>query len=118
MSSTTSSTTFKRGLAKRRLTPDEAERAVYIDFEGRINETPVLLGIAYATGRPISDTKLVTVHYLLEQPFQRLRGACTVETLHRYEQRNATLSQALNEVIRLARSRDRLIVSWSQHELA
>jgi hypothetical protein len=104
-------------LAKRRITSEEARAAVYIDFEGRINEPPVLLGELHATGRTISAEKPVLVHYILDPQFQRLKSDCHVPTLHRYAARYQPLAQALHEIILLARKRDRLIVSWSQHEL-
>ncbi len=61
--------------------------------------------------------KSVLLHYLLDPTFRQLDDACEVDGFHRYEARRASLDAALNAVIRLARSRDRLIVSWSHHEL-
>jgi hypothetical protein len=104
-------------LADRQISVDEARRAIYIDFEGRMDEAPVLLGAAYATGRPISANKIALLHYVLDPTFQCVPDLHDIAPVYRYETRSASLGQALNEVIRLASKRDRLIVSWSQHEV-
>ena len=100
-----------------RLTPVEARRAVYIDFEGRTDKPPVLLGALYATGDNFDSRQPVLIHYVVDPSFAGLGGDWSVSSMRRYEIRHASLGQALNEVIRLARSRDRLIVSWSQFDM-
>lgn len=104
-------------LATKQISAVEAQAAVYIDFEGPASGPPVLLGVAYATGRRINFDKTVLVHYLLDPAFQPLKSTCDVTALYRYETRTESFRQTLNEVIRLACSRDRLIVSWSAHDL-
>jgi hypothetical protein len=104
-------------LAEKPMTAAQAQAAVYFDFEGPANEPPMLLGVAYATGRRINFDKTVLVHYLLDPAFQPLKSTCDVSPQYRYETRTETLRQTLNEVVRLARSRDRLIISWRADEL-
>lgn len=75
----------------RTLTPEQAAKAIYIDFEGRIDEPPALLGVLYAEGRKASPDRLVMRHEILDP--------------------------GLRELVGRAVKQDRVIVSWSQHEL-
>lgn len=101
---------------KRILTPAEAGRAIYIDFEGRTDEAPALLGVLYAEGKHASPDRLVLRHDVLDPAMAPLVGAATFESVHRYDTRACTLPQALADVLRRAKHQNRLIVSWSQHE--
>jgi len=103
--------------AKQTISPYEAQRALYVDFEGRKDEPPALLGAMYATGARFSDTRVVMSHYVVDPQLSRLGSAWTIDGPYRYDVRHESLSGALNAVIRLARSKNRLIVSWSQHDL-
>ena len=85
----------------RRLTHEQALRALYIDFEGRKDEAPVLLGI-HRRGRGARPF----VHWLvLDAAFGSL-GAPV-----------ATLHEAVSNVVVRAEHGDRRIVAWSEHEL-
>ncbi len=94
------------------LTPNEAQRAIYIDFEGNTDTKPTLLGILY---KPEADKHAefpvdVVEQWVLEPAFYGSvdgSGAPTgsVELLRR----------AL-ELIAFAKKQKRRIVSWSQHD--
>lgn len=100
---------------------DEALRAIYIDFEGRTNEPPVLLGVLYAEGRKIADQdRLVLRHDILDPVFEPLHGVVPVrceQLLHRYDSDCRHPWIAIRDVVGRAEKQDRLIVAWSQHEL-
>lgn len=96
------------------LTPEDARRALYIDFEGRKDEPPVLLGMLYATGR--SFDKIVLRHVVLNPALEPLVGAVRIEGLDRYECERQTMKQVVADLLKRARSKSRPIVSWSQHE--
>ena len=104
-------------LAQKQISAAEAASAIYLDFEGRITEPPVLLGVTYAMRGRLDPDKTVLMHYLLDPAFEPLKSTCNFTTMFRYETRTETFAQTLHEVIRLARSRDRLIVSWNQYEM-
>lgn len=89
--------------SKRRLTPDEARRALYVDFEGRKDHPPVLLGATryVPAGR---------VHqYVTDPQFAAIADDEALEVL--------SLSAAIERIIQRAEKRDRLIVAWTEHEL-
>jgi hypothetical protein len=89
--------------ALRRLTPDEARRALYIDFEGRKDRPPVLLG----AGR---WSKAERVHqYVTDPRYAALGELDGLEVL--------TLSDAVLRIVQRAEAGDRLIVAWTSHEL-
>jgi hypothetical protein len=89
--------------ASKRLSPDEAENALYIDFEGRKDKPPVLLG---ATHR--RNAKGV-YQYLTDPRYVGLGGLHGLEVL--------TLSEAVERIIQRAEKKNRLIVAWTNHEL-
>ena len=97
------------------LTPAEAERALYIDFEGCKDEAPVVLGILYGTGKAFD--KLVFRHLILDRDFADVVGKVEFDGFDRYECAAQTTKQAVADLLNRARSRRRPIVSWSQHEL-
>jgi hypothetical protein len=103
------------------LTPDEAVRAIYIDFEKRKNGPPVLLGACYAEGRRrIDEGRVVMRQDVLEPSFGHLAGEISwswPDHLYRYDSDGRSLRASLGELLSRARNQDRLLVSWSQHEL-
>ena len=91
-----SRTSFKR------LTRIEAEDALYIDFEGGKNQSPVLIGVLRRQGRgPEPFVRQV----VLDADFRPLTG----EVL--------TLRAVVENIVRRAEARNRRIVSWSRHDL-
>ena len=103
---------------KRILTPSEAVRAIYIDFEGRKDEPPALLGSLYFEGRKTSDVdRLVLRHDILDPALQCLAGAVDLDGLHRYDCYARSLPQAIQDLVRRAENQDRSIVAWSHHEI-
>jgi hypothetical protein len=93
-------------MSRTRLTPDEARRALYIDFEGRKGAPPVLLGCTRRSRLRTSDTVWQVV---TEERLRPLGEADRIETL--------TLHEAVERILVRAEKRDRLIVAWSEHEL-
>ena len=95
-SASTSKPAFKR------LTAAEAERALYIDFEGQTDKAPVLLGILRRRGRGDEPSVFqLVVDPEFEAAGPALRG----------------LRDAVEVLVVRAESRDRRIVSWSEHDL-
>jgi SAM-dependent methyltransferase len=91
----------RRGNAAGRLSAAEALRALYIDFEGRKDEPPVLLGV-HRRGRG-------TLPYVQ----QDVMDAAFAGLVPRY----LPLRDAIENVVRRAEHGGRRIVSWSEHDL-
>ena len=87
--------------SSRRLSAAEALRALYIDFEGRIDEPPVLLGV-HRRGR---GAEPYVQQDVVDATFEGL--------VPRY----MPLRDAVANVVMRAERRDRRIVAWSEHEL-
>lgn len=83
------------------LTADEALRALYIDFEGRKDQPPVLLGTLRRSRGPRPHVQ----HDIVDARFGALGS------------RAMTLRDAVENVVRRAERGDRRIVSWSEHDL-
>lgn len=92
---------------KNRLTPEEARRALYIDFEGRKDQAPVLLGCAHRAGRGAKPWVWQAVTAPLFEPLTEADDA--VELL--------PLPAAVERILHRAEAKGRLIVAWSEHEL-
>jgi hypothetical protein len=92
---------------KNRLTAEEARRALYIDFEGRKDEAPVLLGCAHRAGRGEKSWVWQAVTDPLFEPLTRVDD--DIELL--------ALADAVARILQRAEAKDRLIVAWSEHEL-
>lgn len=88
------------------LTAEDARRALYIDFEGRTDKPPVLLG---CTRRSQVRSDASVWQAVTDPRFEPLATADGLETLE--------LADAVERILRRADSKDRLIVAWSQHEL-
>ncbi len=103
---------------KQLVTPDQAQRAIYIDFEGFEKEPPSLFGWVWAIGKKATDSNLACVQDIHDKSLQRLVGAAEIPegSVNRYKQRPLSVGQAISELVRLADKQDRLIVSWSTHE--
>ena len=85
----------------KRLSAAEALRALYIDFEGRKDEAPVLLGV-HRRGR---GSRPNVQQDVVDETFAGL--------VPRY----LPLREAVGNVVRRAEHGDRRIVSWSEHDL-
>jgi hypothetical protein len=92
---------------KNRLTPREPRRALYIDFEGRKDAAPVLLGCAHRAGKGSQPWVWQAVTDPLFEPLTRADD--DIELL--------SLPDAVERIVQRAEARDRLIVAWSEHEL-
>lgn len=92
---------------KNRLTPQEARQALYIDFEGRKDAAPVLLGCAHRPGKGVKPWVWQAVTDPLFEPLTRIDD--DIELL--------PLLGAVERILQRAEAKDRLIVAWSEHEL-
>ena len=90
-----------RGRSFRRLSAEEALRALYVDFEGGKDQPPVLLGV-HRRGRGA-------------RPYvqQDVVDAVFAGLVPRY----LPLHDCVENVVRRAEHGDRRIVSWSEHDL-
>ena len=86
----------------KRLTAEEAARALYIDFEGQTDKAPVLLGILRRRGKAEEPS----VFQVVVDPEFEAAGPDLRE-----------LREAVAIVVVRAEARDRRIVSWSEHDL-
>lgn len=92
---------------RNRLDPEEAIRALYIDFEGRKDNAPVLLGCAHRAGK---GPKPWVWQVVTDRRFEPLtRADDDIELL--------VLPDAVERILHRAEARDRLIVAWTEHEL-
>jgi hypothetical protein len=79
----------------------ETQRALYLDFEGRMDRPPVLLGAAAGDAGTEVPRQLV-----LDERFRPARGELEL----------TALEEAVREVVVRAEREDRLLVAWSHHE--
>jgi hypothetical protein len=86
------------------LTTHEARRALFVDFEGRMQEPPAFVGVAWDVG---SEPRLRQVVLDI-----RLTGAASAKALETLE-----LRAFIAELATWARSEDRVLVAWSEREL-
>lgn len=84
-----------------RLSAAEARRALYIDFEGRKDKPPVLLGVQ----RRGQGARPFVHQVIVDGVFSPLGGP------------SQPLIDAIAGLVRRAERRDRRIVAWSEHEL-
>lgn len=94
------------------LTPEQAARAIYFDFEGCKDEAPSLLGWSYAR-----DDGSEHFRQRIVEP--ALWGArhTVPHTAGRSRCGKATLAGAVLRLVTLAEEQERLIVSWALHDL-
>ena len=106
--------------AKRTLTPAQAARAIYIDFESRADQPPAVLGVLYAEGRRrIDEGRVVLRQDVVDPNLVETAGAVDLggdDDLHRYDTRCGGLRDSLQAIVQRAVAQDRLIVSWSRHD--
>lgn len=96
----TGSSPMPRTAKRRILTPQQADRAVWIDFEGFANASPTLIG--------------VLIDGVLEQVVLEplLAEAARAKGL-----RLSTLRQEVDRLVALCRAEGRVLVAYSRHEL-
>lgn len=99
-------TTSTARRSDRKLTPAEARRALYIDFEGRKVGPPALLG---CTRRSKVDGETSVWQAVTNPDFGTLAEADRIESL--------ALADAVERILQRAESGNRRIVAWSEHEL-
>ena len=84
------------------LSQEEASHALYIDFEGRTDQPPVLLGVLRREGK---GKEPFVYQEIVDERFAVLGGPVL------------PLSEAVTKVVVRAESNDCRIVSWSEHDL-
>jgi len=88
------------------LTPGEASRALYIDFEGEKGKAPVLLGCVNRPGKGEPPWVWQAVTWELFKPLVRSDDIVLLP-----------LPDTVERIVARAEAKDRLIVAWSEHEL-
>ena len=103
---------------QRVLSPDEAHRAIYIDFEGSKDKEPAILGSLWAYGKTPTDDKLRCVHDIHHPSLKSIvnKFGLSHDDLKDYRQHSRSIEQSLNALLLLAQAQDRLLVSWSPSE--
>ena len=101
------------------ITPLEAQRAIYIDFEGFKGKSPTFFGWVWAIGKKASDDHIACIHDIHDKALQPLVGEVELPlgAVGTYEQRPFSVGQSINDLARRADKQDRRIVSWSTHEM-
>ncbi len=89
----------------KKLSPEDARRALYIDFEGNKDKPPALLG---CTRRSSVQSKLSVWQAITDPTFGSLATADELELL--------TLADAVERILQRAERKHRRIVAWSTHE--
>jgi hypothetical protein len=85
---------------------EQARRAIYVDFEGRKNEEPAVLGTLWMpSSRSLEPTAL---QYVLEGGLARAKLPGVTPT---------PLQGELKSLLRRCRKQDRVLVGWSLHEV-
>ena len=87
-------------------TPEQARSALYIDFEGRKGQPPVLLGRTRKSKVKHANSVIQSITDESLRPLGEAEGL-----------RIESLSTAVESILMQAEKRDRLIVAWSNHEL-
>lgn len=96
------------------LTPEQADRAIYFDFEGCKNEAPSLLGWSYLT----DDRKTEYVcQSVIEPLLWSAAGAKIPHTAGNCCCDRISFDEAVRFLFNRAQDEDRLLVSWSTHDL-
>lgn len=101
----------------RALSPTEAARAIYVDFEGSRGDGPSLLGYSYdldTTGSAVG--RRVVQQVVLEEALAPL-AAETHLKVPGYGCRAESVDAAIDTLATLAIAQDRAIVSWDRREL-
>jgi hypothetical protein len=97
---------MSKATTRTRLAPEDARRALYVDFEGQIDQAPVLLGCT----RWSRFGQVERVWQAVTDPrFDTIARADGIESL--------TLSNAVERILQRAERKSRLIVAWTEHEL-
>jgi hypothetical protein len=87
----------------------EAQRAIYIDFEGTAVDPPSFIGVAWSQGNALKFVQHVIEPQLWSaaeaKSLKTGRGSCTSSTWH-----------TLTEIRSLAEQENRRVFAWSNHE--
>jgi len=85
------------------LTPHEAERAIYIDFEGRKAGVPSLLGVYYLEGRKKPDPKRpILRQYIVDPAMAEAANRVQLPGFHSYSNELRPLALVLADIVRRA----------------
>ena len=99
------------------LTPEEAARAIYLDFEGTEKEDPSLLGSVFVPGRRLrSDQALRYQVDILEPALAPAVDAVVNNGRAAMLCRCRSITTALSDLVGRAEKQDRWLVSWSERE--
>lgn len=100
------------------LTPVEADRAIYIDFEGTKTDPPSLLGAVFSPGRGrVDQTRLVYQVDIIEPALASAVDADLQRCPVLPQVRARSLVSVIGELVGRAEKQKRLLVSWSEREI-
>lgn len=100
------------------LSPAEAERAIYIDFEGTKTDPPSLLGSLFSPGRSkVDPDRLVYQLDILEPALAATQNAVVNNGNAELRSRVRSMASTIGELVGRAEKQNRWLVSWSQREL-
>lgn len=94
------------------LTPEQAVRAICFDFEGCVEEAPSLLGWSFLRDDGTEHFRQRIVDHNLKSATHNVP-----HTNGKVRCSQSTLRTAVNRLVTLAEERDRLIVSWAEHDM-
>jgi hypothetical protein len=96
----------------RLLTPEQAARAIYFDFEGCVKEAPSLLGWSFVQDDGAEQFCQQIVEGALSSAARTVPHTAGAVRCGR-----STFHEAVTSLVATAEGQDRLIVSWAHHDL-
>ena len=88
------------------ITPKDVKKAIYIDFEGNVDEPPTFLGALYVDSTTNRDVFIQYVHDETFYPAGEAKEDCI----------NASIEETFTSLTKIASGEDRLFFAWSTRE--
>ena len=97
----------------------EADRAIYVDFEkpGLPNAPPSVLGVLYAPDPESHPGAIIFEQWVVDPHLWPIAGSLVPDAPKGSRCVAADLDVIADDLVRLAEDEDRLLVSWSSHDL-
>ncbi len=93
---------------RKRIRPGRASSLIYIDFEGRIDRPPVLLGVLYAPDPAAGDWQVT--QFVLDERCAAVDAGAGADSIP------GLPAEASTWLLDLSDREERQIVSWSEHD--
>ena len=106
-------------MKKRLISKFEADRAIYVDFEkpGRPDAPPSVLGVFYAPDPESHPDTITFEQWVVDPRLWPIAGSLVPDAPKGSRCVAAELDVIADDLVRLAEDEDRLLVSWSSHDL-